>query len=357
MRILSLTYLFIIRSLFIIDKSNSLKFTGIFNKLNKYSLDLSKANNFINRPNKINKVIYTNPSIQEYISNKDVESYDSSLMNSFTNKINFINSVQTNQITINTKESFDKMMLNFNQFIENRHNIFFNDNKKLITITPGGLKGFYVLGICTFIKESYSLDNYIFSGASAGSWNSLIMSYKYKDHKLIDSIFDIEFDKANSIFEVELMIKNKILKDFSNNDFFLDRIYIGSTIVDNYKFKSIVYSNFDSLSDAIDCCIGSSHIPLISGKTVYIYRNKFTLDGGFSLFFNQSPYLPTKIPSLIINPNLFKNIEEESLDLCDLYKGYYDSLDIKKIVNAKKMFDDGYENAKNNKHHLDQIFK
>jgi hypothetical protein len=183
------------------------------------------------------------------------------------------------------------------------------------------------------------------------------MSYKHNDNKLIDSIFDIEFEKADSIFNVELMIKDKILADFSNNDFSLDKIYIGSTIFDKCKLKSIVYNNFDSLSDAIDCCIGSSHIPIISGKNIYIYRNKITLDGGFSLFFNQSPYLPTKIPSLIINPNLFKNDEEiESMDLCDLYKGYIDSLDITKIVNAKKMFEEGYNNAKENKNELDQIF-
>ena len=311
MRILSLTYLFIISKVFIIDSVNSLKFLGFPHKLNNIPL-MKKYN----------------------IRESDVN-----------HKINIL-----------TKEKLDSIMSNFNQFIEYNSDIYFNKDKKLITITPGGLKGFYVLGICSYIKQNYNLNEYIFSGASAGSWNSLIMSYKHNVNKLIDSIFDIEFEKADSIFNVELMIKDKILADFSNNDFSLDKIYIGSTVFDKFKLKSIVYNNFNSLSDAIDCCIGSSHIPIISGKTVYIYRNKITLDGGFSLFFNQSPYLPTKIPSLIINPNLFKNNEVESMDLCDLYKGYLESLDITKIVNAKKMFEEGYNNAKENKNELDQIF-
>ena len=311
MRILSLTYLFIMRTILIIDSVNSLKFLGFPNKLNN-----------------------NNPLMKKYIISE---------------------SNMNNEINIHTKETFDSTWLNHLKFLNS--DIYFNKDKKLITITPGGLKGFYVLGICSYIKQNYNLKEYIFSGASAGSWNSLIMSYKHNDNKLIDSIFDIEFEKADSIFNVELMIKDKILTDFSNNDFSLDKIYIGSTIFDKCKLKSIVYNNFDSLSDAIDCCIGSSHIPIISGKTIYIYRNKFTLDGGFSLFFNQTPYLPTIIPSLIINPNLFKNDEEiESMDLCDLYKGYIDSLDITKIVNAKKMFEEGYNNAKENKNELDQIF-
>ena len=71
-------------------------------------------------------------------------------------------------------------------------------DKKLITITPGGLQGFYVLGICTYIKENYDLSNYVFSGASAGSWNSLFLSYKYDTKKILDAIFDIDYEKAGA---------------------------------------------------------------------------------------------------------------------------------------------------------------
>lgn len=240
---------------------------------------------------------------------------------------------------------------NFNQILINR-------DKKLITITPGGLKGFYVLGICSYIKENYDLKNYVFSGASAGSWNSLFLSYNGKQDELIKKIFEINYEEANTIFEIEMMIKNKFISDFSEKDFDLSRVYIGSTILSKCKLKSIVYNDFTSLGDAIDCCIGSSHIPIVCGGLYYKYRNKITVDGGISLFFNQSPYLPTKIPSLIINPNLFRNDinDSETVDLCEFYRSYFDSLDIKNIGKIKSMYDLGYQNAKENKNTLDEIF-
>lgn len=259
----------------------------------------------------------------------------------------------------NDKKHSDIMLKRFkNLMILNRFSLNHNE-KKLITITPGGLKGFYVLGICSYIKDNYNLSDYVFSGASAGSWNSLFLSFKHDTKKIVDSIFDIEYDKAGSIFNVELMIKNKFITEFNDNDFNLDRVYIGSTIIDKCRLKSIVYSDFESLEDAVDCCMGSSHIPFISGSLYFVYKDKITFDGGISLYINESPYLPTKIPSLIINPTLFKDdiSNNESIDLCEFYRGYFDSLDINKITDVKSMFDEGYHNAMNNKEALDEIFE
>ena len=56
-------------------------------------------------------------------------------------------------------------------------NKYLND-KKIINIYPAGLRGFYEMGVCIYIKEKYNIDNYVFSGASAGSWNSLYLSNK-----------------------------------------------------------------------------------------------------------------------------------------------------------------------------------
>ena len=58
-------------------------------------------------------------------------------------------------------------------------NHIFKDNpSKLIISTPGGLFGFYFMGVSSFLKDNYNLTNYIFSGASAGAWNSLFLSLK-----------------------------------------------------------------------------------------------------------------------------------------------------------------------------------
>ena len=261
---------------------------------------------------------------------------------------------------IENDKKYDDIIFNRfkNLMILNRFS-FHDNEKKLITITPGGLKGFYVLGICSYIKENYNLSDYVFSGASAGSWNSLFLSFKHDTKKIVDSIFDIDYSKAGSIFNVELMIKNKFITEFDDNDFDLDKVYIGSTIFDKCRLKSIVYNNFVSLEDAIDCCMGSSHIPFISGSLYFVYKDKITLDGGFSLYLNESPYLPTKIPSLIISPSLFRdNISNnESVDLCEFYKGYFESIDINRVTDVKSMYDEGYHNAMNNKEALDEIFE
>lgn len=50
-----------------------------------------------------------------------------------------------------------------------------NKKPNMITISPGGIYGFYTLGTCSYIKNNYNISDYIFSGASAGSWNSLYM--------------------------------------------------------------------------------------------------------------------------------------------------------------------------------------
>ena len=66
-------------------------------------------------------------------------------------------------------------------------------NKKIITLSPGGFRGFYVLGICKYIKENYDLSDYVFSGASAGAWNSLFLCYDGEMDKFINRVFMITF--------------------------------------------------------------------------------------------------------------------------------------------------------------------
>ena len=54
--------------------------------------------------------------------------------------------------------------------------IICNNALKSIIIKPGGVKGFYMMGICKYIRDHYSLIDYQYYGSSAGSWNSLYLS-------------------------------------------------------------------------------------------------------------------------------------------------------------------------------------
>lgn len=230
-------------------------------------------------------------------------------------------------------------------------------NKKLISISPGGLKGFYLLGITTFIKENYCLDNYVFSGASAGAWNALYMSYKGKPTEFIKKILNEKTNNAKTVIDVKNAIKDKIMENYKKEDFELEKLFIGVKTFSD----TVIYSNFDNIEDAIDCCIASSHIPFITGGMLNLYHNKYTFDGGFS----QHPYL--KQPAVLhITPTIWENIELDDFGMRknNVKKLRKKSLDINQYTtlfsrnkyDLLKTYQKGYDETVLNKHKLDYIF-
>jgi len=233
-------------------------------------------------------------------------------------------------------------------------NVFLN-NKKIISISPGGYKGFYVMGICKYIKETYNLNNYVFSGASAGAWNSLLLCCNKDIHDIQNKIMDSTLQKTKSIQELENLIKLKLLTEYTTDDFDLRRLFIGVTTIYGCKTNTTIFSGFDSLSDAINCCIASSHIPFISGGFSHVYRNVLTFDGGFSKY----PYLNTTKSVLHITPSIWQqkskyannSIIASSLTITD-----YTTLFSKDKYYFNEMIENGYNDALHNKEILDNIF-
>jgi len=221
--------------------------------------------------------------------------------------------------------------------------------KKILSISPGGYKGFYVLGICKFIKETYNLSDFVFSGASAGAWNSLILSSKVGIDDIQKKILDIDLINIQSARKLELAIKNRLLENYKSEDFELHKLYIGVTALDNYKPNTIIYNGFENLEDAIDCCIASSHIPFFTGGLTNVYRNTLTFDGGFSRY----PYLNATIPNIHIHPNIWNRFSQEK-SIFDI--NGYTSLLSKHMFPFEVMIQKGYEDALVNKNYLDSIF-
>lgn len=219
-------------------------------------------------------------------------------------------------------------------------------NKKLITISPGGFKGFYLLGTLTFIKENYDLSNYIFSGASAGAWCSLIMTMN-KKFDLFEFI-DNNITNAKSILEVEIKIKQKLLERYKENDFDLNRVFIGVTSLEKLNFHTNIYSHFKNLEDAIDCCIASSHVPFITGGIYNNYHNKINFDGGFI----KNPYFSKLKPVIHISPDLWN--KEKKHKLFFIYETTI--LFPQEKQNFEKHYLAGYNDAKKNKDFLHKIF-
>jgi len=252
------------------------------------------------------------------------------------------NIIQSQYIrTINNQHTFNEndveLFLNENEFIK---------NKKLISISPGGLKGFYMLGICKYLKQNYNLENYIFSGASAGAWNSLMLCYKGDLSDIENLLFDAKLEKTNSINELEYLMKYKILSKYKSEDFDLRRLFIGVTTVSSYKTNTTIFSGFDSLDDAINCCVASSHIPLITGGLTNYYRNILSFDGGFSRY----PYLNITKSVLHITPSIWRQKRENaSMTITD-----YTTLFSKNKFNLKEMIKEGYKDTLLNRDFLDK---
>ena len=235
-------------------------------------------------------------------------------------------------------------------------NVFLK-NKKLITISPGGYKGFYLLGILTYIKEKYETDNLIYSGASAGSWNSLFMCYKGNTLEFVYDLLDYNIKKTKSIPELEYFLKYKLLSNYKTEDFDLRRLFIGVTTIKRFAPLTNIFSDFETVEDAINCCIASSHIPLITGGLTNKYHNMFTFDGGFSNY----PYLE-KERLIHISPSMWEDINKHGNNpISNIKRGilslkkYSEFFSVSKN-NLLELFDDGYQDAKNNKQYLDTIF-
>jgi hypothetical protein len=232
-------------------------------------------------------------------------------------------------------------------------NKFLND-KKLITISPGGFKGFYLLGVLAFIKDNYITDDLIYSGASAGAWNSLFMCYKGNSFSFVYNLLDDNIKKSNSIPELEFNLKYKLLCNYKTSDFELDRLFVGVTSLQNFLPRTNIFSDFENLEDAINCCIASSHIPLVTGGMTNKYHNMFTFDGGFSKY----PYLNKK-RLLHISPSMWNEIKEgKNLvknNILTKFQKIPEWFSISKN-NLVELFDDGYHDAKKNKYLLDMYF-
>jgi hypothetical protein len=257
---------------------------------------------------------------------------------------NKLNSIKIHIVNNNTW--YDQTQIE--TFLNNYH---FIQNKKIISISPGGYKGFYVLGVCKYIKENYDLDDYVFTGASAGAWNSLVLCYKHNINDIIELLMDDYIQNATNTYQTKQLVKNKLLKHFNTDDFDLRRLYIGVTTIKKYHHNTTIFSGFDNLEDAVNCCIASSHIPLITGGLKHVYHNILSFDGGFSKY----PYLNIYEPILHITPNIWikneNNHKRKKLKITD-----YTTLFSKNNFVFRDMVNKGYMDTYNNKDILDKIF-
>lgn len=236
-------------------------------------------------------------------------------------------------------------------------------NKKIIYISPGGYNGFYMLGITSFIKENYDTTDCIFYGASAGAWLSLLMTTNKKHIEIIDKMKILDLD--NKIYNKDLKIimeqniKKTLLENYTYNDFDLDRLFIKVSQFDDNSLhlKRYIYTGFKDLNDAVDCCIASSHIPFVTGGLIKTYNNKITFDGALVRLDDNDIIKP----KLCITPELWNKCKKISKG-DTIYQNLKYLYKTTSWLNSKNydfisLYETGYNNAKQNKEYLDNIFE
>ena len=216
------------------------------------------------------------------------------------------------------------------------------NQKKLVSISPGGLTGFYTLGITSYLKENYNLSDYAFLGASAGSWNALLLTCKYSNHHIVHDLLSQDiFKNTTSISILQKGIKNYILNTYHDHDFDLHRLFISVSIFRYFYFKPKIIYNFVSLKDALDGCTSSSYIPMVTGGIRLTRIKNIIIDGGWPKFppDDVSPYFT-------IEPSMWGKEFKRG----DRFK-YPDNYHF-----FREMYELGYNDTHNNKHLLDQYF-
>lgn len=242
----------------------------------------------------------------------------------------------------------DTIMIKKNIIKDACKNIIFynnndNHNKKLISLSPGGYKGIYMLGTSIYIKEQYNLSDCIFSGASAGAWNALFLCCNKNIDLFLKILVSTAIERSNNIFDFEKKLKNELLENLDSDDFDFNRLYIGVTALSWFSPKTIIYSNFCNLEDAIDCCMASSHIPFLTGNMLNKYKNFYSFDGGFSKY----PYIESSKSILHISPSIWK---KKISSFANANFGFS-----KQNINFEKMLLEGYDDALQNKAYLDTL--
>lgn len=212
---------------------------------------------------------------------------------------------------------------------------------KSLILKPGGLKGYYMLGISQYIKQHYDLSNWHYYGSSAGAWNALYLSCK-KDKKLIDQVIELQQFSYNDLYDLERTIKKRITTHFVLEDFDLSKLHICVSSKRKWvpALRKNIITSFIDLDDLLECCISSSHLPYISnGNLFYKYRSFESMDGGMFL----NPHYKNIKPDFTMKPNMWKNKKINSMSNIDC-------LDVKGLIY------EGYNDACTHHKELDSVF-
>jgi hypothetical protein len=166
-----------------------------------------------------------------------------------------------------------------------------------VIIGPGGVLGFYTLGICHYLINHFDLSEKHIAGFSAGSFNTFFMRLRPdKRTFFLRGIFNCHVHSS-----IELLKK---ITTFIETHTVLEDYTLGKTsIAISHPEGCVLYDTFLNIKNAMRCCNSSSFVPFVTNDDVLnFYDHKISVDAYFLYGYFMQHYTT---PPLVVSPGMF----------------------------------------------------
>ena len=205
-----------------------------------------------------------------------------------------------------------------------------------IVLGPGGVAGFYSLGISHYLLNHFDLKDKRLVGFSAGSFTLLFMRLSpEKRNAMLQEIFKCNEKSASNAMR---HIMDKVETTTTLEDYDLN----GSSIAVSHPGKIGLYEQFLTIEQLSRCCKSSSFIPFVTHESgIDFYNHKLAMDGFFyyNSFLKQYPERP-----LVITPFMFGRYSNAAWDKIKFLFGIHPL----KTTSIYQMYLYGYHDARKN---------
>lgn len=205
-----------------------------------------------------------------------------------------------------------------------------------IVLGPGGVAGFYSLGISHYLLNHFDLKDKRLVGFSAGSFTLLFMRLSpEKRNAMLQEIFKCNEKSASNAMR---HIMDKVETTTTLEDYDLN----GSSIAVSHPGKIGLYEQFLTIEQLSRCCKSSSFIPFVTHESgMDFYNHKLAMDGFFyyKSFLKQYPERP-----LVITPFMFGRYSNAVWDKIKFLFGIHPL----KTTSIYQLYLYGYHDARQN---------
>ena len=214
-----------------------------------------------------------------------------------------------------------------------------------IVLGPGGVAGFYSLGISHYLLNHFDLKDKRLVGFSAGSFTLIFMRLSpEKRNSMLQEIFKCNERSASSAMR---HIMDKIETTTTLDDYDLN----GTSIAVSHPRGIALYEHFLTIQQLSRCCKSSSFIPFVTHESgIDFYNHKLAMDG---FFYYKSFLKQYTEPPLVITPFMFGRYSNSAWDKIKFIFGIHQL----KTTSIYQLYLYGYHDARQNHSFFEKYLK